>query len=91
MYHVEEKKLVKRKQLAYDYAFRDPAVEKMYGTYKNEILAHADTYNSLHLALAGKKKRSLYYLWRAFKRYPLCIVNRRTLAIFKYYLIYLIK
>ena len=91
VYQIEEKRLVKRKQLAIDYAFKDPAVVKMYSNYWNEILAHSDTYNSLHLALAGKKKRSLFYLFRAFKRYPLCLINRRTLAIFKYYLIYLFK
>ena len=91
VYQIEEKRLVKRKQLAIDYAFKDPAVVKMYGNYWKEILAHSDTYNSLHLALAGKKKRSFFYLYRAFKRYPLCLFNRRTLAIFKYYLIYLFK
>lgn len=91
VYQIEEKRLVKRKQLAIDYAFKDPAVVKMYGSYWKEILAHSDTYNSLHLALAGKKKRSLFYLFRAFKHYPLCLFNRRTLAIFKYYLIYLFK
>ncbi len=91
VYQIEEKRLVKRKQLAIDYAFKDPAVVKMYGDYWKEILAHSDTYNSLHLALAGKKKRSMFYLFRAFKRYPLCLLNRRTLAIFKYYLIYLFK
>jgi len=91
VYQIEEHRLVKRKQLAIDYAFKDAAVVKMYGAYLREILAHSDTYNSLHLALAGKKKRSLFYLFRAFKRYPLCIINRRTLAIFKYYLIYLFK
>jgi glycosyltransferase involved in cell wall biosynthesis len=91
VYQIEEKRLVKRKQLAIDYAFKDPAVVKMYSNYWNEILAHSDTYNSLHLALAGKKKRSLFYLFRASKRYPLCLINRRTLAIFKYYLIYLFK
>lgn len=91
VYQIEEKRLVKRKQLAIDYAFKDPAVVKMYGSYWKEILAHSDTYNSLHLALAGKKKRSLFYMFRAFKRYPLCLFNRRTLAIFKYYLIYLFK
>lgn len=91
VYQIEENRLVKRKQLAIDYAFKDPAVVKMYGNYWKEILAHSDTYNSLHLALAGKKKRSFFYLYRAFKRYPLCLFNRRTLAIFKYYLIYLFK
>lgn len=91
VYQIEEKRLVKRKQLAIDNAFKDPAVVKMYGNYWNEILAHSDTYNSLHLALAGKKKRSLFYLFRAFRRYPLCLINRRTLAIFKYYLIFLFK
>ncbi|MFM7016784.1 MAG: glycosyltransferase family 2 protein [Bacteroidota bacterium] len=91
VYQIEENRLVKRKQLAIDYSFKDAAVVKMYGSYRKEILAHSDTYNSLHLALAGKKKRSLFYLWRAFKRYPPCIYNRRTLAIFKYYLIYLLK
>jgi glycosyltransferase involved in cell wall biosynthesis len=91
VYKVDEKRLVKRKQLAIDYAFKDVAVVKMYGKYWKEILAHSDTYNSLHLALVGKKKRSLYYLLRAFKHYPLCVINRRTLAIFKYYLIYLFK
>ncbi len=91
VYQIEEKRLVKRKQLAIDYAFKDPAVVKMYGNYWKEILSHSDTYNSLHLALSGKKKRSFYYLFRAFKRYPLCLINRRTLAIFKYYFIYLFK
>lgn len=87
VYDVNEDKLILRKQLAMDYSFTDIEVQKKFGKQKMKMYAFSDTYNSLHLALASKKRRSLFYFLRAIKRYPLCLFERRTLAILKYYII----
>ncbi len=86
VYSVEEDKLVRRKQLAMDYSFRDPEVKKIFGSQLFKMTAYSYTYNSLHLALAGKTARSFYYLLSAIRKYPLCLFERRTLAIAKYWL-----
>jgi glycosyltransferase involved in cell wall biosynthesis len=87
VYDIDEDRLVLRKSLAIDYSFNDPEVLKKFGSQKVRMLAYSDTYNSLHLALAGKINRSFFYLFRALKRYPMCIFERRTLAIIKYALL----
>jgi len=91
VYDIDEKKIVLRKNLAMEYSFRDPEVVRKFGRQKNKMFAYSDTYNSLHLALAGKTGRSFFYLLKAFKRYPFSVFERRTLAIFKYYFLYLFK
>ncbi len=84
VYSVEEEKLVRRKQLAMDYSFQDPEVKRIFGNQWNKMIAYSYTYNSLHLALAGQKTRSLVYFFNALRKYPLCLFERRTLAIIKY-------
>jgi glycosyltransferase involved in cell wall biosynthesis len=84
VYNIEEEKLVKRKRLALDYSFEDPEVKRIFGGQRTKMLAYSDTYNSLHLALAGSPRRSLFYLAEAVRLYPLCLFERRTLAILKY-------
>jgi hypothetical protein len=81
---VDEEKLVLRKRLALEYSFRDQMVQNHYGKYLNKMNAYADTYNSLHLVLAGKSNRAIVHLLIAFKTYPGCLFERRVLAIFKY-------
>jgi glycosyltransferase involved in cell wall biosynthesis len=80
---VPEDKLLLRRNLAVKYAFEDPAVQKVYGKYRGSIEAHWDTYIALHLAIEGKKKRTLHYFWEAVKNDPSIIFMRRTLAICK--------
>lgn len=86
VYAVEEEKLVMRKRLALDYSFKDPEVIRVFNGQRIKMLAYSDTYSALHLALAGKSRRSLYYLAEAVRLYPLCLFERRTLAILKYIL-----
>lgn len=88
---VDENKLVKRKQLTLDYAFKDPMVQLVFGSQKNKIVAYSDTYNSLHLAIAGNIRRSLHYALKAVLTYPLIIFERRTLAIIKYAFLWVFK
>lgn len=88
---VNEEKLVLRKRLALEYSFRDPLVQKQYGKHMNKMNAFADTYNSLHLVLAGQSIRALVHLAKAAKTYPCSLFDRRVLAIFKYLLLALVK
>lgn len=88
---VDEEKLVIRKKLALEYSFKDQMVQKHFGKYLNRMNAYADTYNSLHLVLAGKSKRAIVHLLIASKTYPGCLFERRVLAIFKYLLLDLFK
>jgi len=87
VFNVDEEKLVRRKQLAMDYSFKDPEVRRIFGSQYNKMIAYSFTYNSLHLALAGHKARSLVYFLKALKKYPLTLFERRTLAILKYCMI----
>jgi hypothetical protein len=91
VYDIDENKVVLRKSLAMEYSFKDPEVVRKFGRQKKKMIAYSDTYNSLHLALAGKSGRSFFYLWKAFKIYPVSVCERRTLAIFKYYFMRLFK
>lgn len=81
---VKEDSLVRRKKLAMEYSFKDPEVKKLFGDQFRKMNAFADTYNALHLVLGGKIRRGLYHFSKAIMYYPLCIFQRRTLAIFKY-------
>lgn len=89
--NTDEKSLYKRKELAMKYAFQDKIVREKFGHLYNLIDAYADSYISLHLALAGKNTKSIYYFLRSFKQYPPAVLSRRTCAIIKYLLLNLVK
>lgn len=82
--HVQEQNLVLRKELSLKYAFKDPVVQKRFGKHYRKIDAFADSYIALHLALVGEKKRSLRYLVKFIKSYPLAIFSIRFIVIIKY-------
>jgi glycosyltransferase involved in cell wall biosynthesis len=79
----QEKKLVLRKELALQYAFKDPKVKEVYGKYYNEIDAFGDSYIALHLALLGDKKRSIRFLLKFITAYPLALFTKRFFVIIK--------
>jgi glycosyltransferase involved in cell wall biosynthesis len=84
VYAVDEAKLARRKQLAMDYAFHDPEVKRVFGKQSKKMFAYSDSYNALHLVLAGKVKRGWYYFMRGVRKHPFILLERRTLAILKY-------
>ncbi len=81
--HTDVKSLLKRKELALRYSFTDPKVGLAYGHAKSKIEAFADSYISLHLALAGHRSLAVRYLAKAIVQYPLMIFDRRPLVILK--------
>jgi hypothetical protein len=80
----DEEKLLLRKKLTLHYAFEDADVAERFQKYLPKLESHFDTYNSLHLALAGKKSRALLYLKNAFMINPFIIFSKRFYAIIKY-------
>lgn len=81
--HTSELKLQLRKYLSIGYAFDDKKVKEIFTPYFKVMNAYFDTYISLHLLLAGKNRRGMVYLIRAFTTLPSCILERRFLAILK--------
>jgi glycosyltransferase involved in cell wall biosynthesis len=84
---LNEEKLLLRKNLALQYAFTDPKVMENFGKARNKMEAFCDTYISLHLLLAFQNGKGLKYLFHAITNYPLCIFERRFLAIWKYFIL----
>ena len=84
---INEEKLLLRKNLALQYAFMDPMVKEKFGNARNKMEAFCDTYISLHLLLAFQNAKGLKYLFHAIFSYPLCIFERRFLAIWKYFIL----
>lgn len=87
----QEYKLVKRKELALKYAFKDEKVLEEYGKYFKKIDAFGDSYISLHIALLGNNKIGIKYLMKFIKNYPLGIFSKRFLVINKYILLNVFK
>jgi len=83
VHSVDETKLLDRKNLLIEYAFKDAQVQKVYGSKKNRIAAFCDTYIALHLIVDGHPKLGLRYFIKGIMLYPLCIFDRRTLGITK--------
>ena len=81
--HGTEEKLIQRKELALKYAFKDKKVQEHYGKYYHQIDAFGDSYISLHLALIGNNKRSIHYLVKSVKGYPMIVFSKRFLVIIK--------
>lgn len=82
-----EKQLVRRKEVALQSAFADPAVQEKFTPYLNRMIAYCDTYIALHLVLSGQHQTGLTYLRNAVIRSPVCLFERRTAAIFKHVLL----
>ncbi len=80
---VPEEALVRKRALSFQYSFADPAVQKVYGPYKKAMMAHWETYISLHLAMNGEKNRAIHYLFGAMRCDIGSIFNKRTLVICK--------
>jgi hypothetical protein len=75
--------LTRRKDLALQFAFSDPMVEKVYRKSKNKIEGFAESYIALHLALGGKRGNALGFLLKSIYRYPNIIFHKRPYVIFK--------
>lgn len=82
--NTDEKRLLDRKNLAINYAFKDKHVREKFGSSLSKIESHSLTYIAIHLAVSGKKKRALFYLAKAFTRNPYVLVQRRFGAIIKH-------
>lgn len=89
--HVEETKLVMRKELALKYAFEDPMVTRHYKKHYKKIDAFGDSYIALHLGLIGDSKRSFHFLMKFIKGYPAAIFSKRFLVIIKYIVLKSVK
>gem|GEM_PF-205387 len=87
----EERKLANRKNLALEYAFRDPAVAQKFAPYKKQMAAYCDSYISLHLMLSGKSQPAWQYMRQAIFGHVGVIFEKRFLVIIKHYLINLLS
>jgi glycosyltransferase involved in cell wall biosynthesis len=79
----EAEQLANAKQLAIQYAFKDNEVKKVYGKYKYQMIAFAESYVALHLAVGHYRKSALKYLQKSIAHYPLVILSKRFLVILK--------
>jgi glycosyltransferase involved in cell wall biosynthesis len=89
--HVQEAKLILRKELALKYAFADPMVKQYYEKHFKKIDAFGDSYIALHLGLIGDSKRSFHFLLKFVKGYPRAIFSKRFLVIIKYLVLKSVK
>ena len=78
---VDEKKLKKRIDLAYNYLLADPHFKNKYGRYKNLVRSHLLLYIALHLLIAHHKKRGWVYVTQAIKINPNIIFSKKFLVI----------
>ena len=78
---VDEKKLKKRIDLAYNYLLADPHFKNKYGRYKNLVRSHLLLYIALHLIIARSKKRGWAYVTQAIKINPNIIFSKKFLVI----------
>ncbi len=79
----DKDKLVRRKELAVQYAFSDAEVSRKFSIHLPEIISSWNSYIALHLVMSRQYKDGLNFWYRSVERYPLSIFQRRTLAIFK--------
>jgi glycosyltransferase involved in cell wall biosynthesis len=80
----DEARLLDRKNLSLDYAFRDKVVREKFGPSLRKIESHMLSYIAIHLAISGNKSRALFYITKAFLRNPLVVIERRFGAIMKH-------
>ncbi len=83
----DELKLQLRKFLSIGYAFDEKNVQQVFSDHKKMMEAYFDTYISLHLVLDKQNIKAFKYLAKAFLNYPLCVFERRFLAIIKHWFI----
>ena len=76
--------LVRRKELAVRYAFRDAAVQEKFSAHRKAIEAYWVSYIALHLVLDKQRGAGLRFLARSVRRHWPSVFERRTLAIVKY-------
>ena len=84
---VSEQSLIKRKNLAMQYAFENIDVIRVFGKYKRYMSANWDTYISLHLMIDKQFKKGIKYFIQAVKTDAEVLLDRRTLSIIKLYLL----
>ena len=85
VFTMDKEKLIERKLLMLDYAFKDENVNNVYGKYRKKMLAYAYSYIALHLALTkGNNKASIKYLYKSIYSYPQNIFEKRIFAIVKH-------
>lgn len=87
VFSYDEQKLVMRKNLALEYAFRDEKVKSTFGKYLPQMEAYCDSYIALHLVLSRENKKGLRYLRHSIRLYYPVMFERRFLAILKYVLL----
>jgi glycosyltransferase involved in cell wall biosynthesis len=82
-FQMQEKSLIRRKDLSLKYAFMDENVKKKYLPYFKTIDAFGDSYIALHMALSGNIRSGIHYLKRFIMNYPQGIFSIRFFAILK--------
>ena len=86
----DEHKMANRKNLALEYAFRDPAVVQKFARYKKQMAAYCDSYISLHLMLSGKSSPAWKYMRQAIFEHSGVMFEKRFLVIIKHFLLNLL-
>ncbi len=86
-----EEKLLKRKELALQYAFADDQVKEKFGARRRQMISYWDSYIALHLILSGNNARGLRYLFSSLTKYPFSLFERRTLGIAKHCLLNVLR
>lgn len=76
-------KMIKRKELMLESVLGDQTFIQKYGKLKHYLVSNTNTYIALHLALLGKKKMAIKYLFSALKLAPCSLLSKRTIAIVK--------
>jgi len=89
--NTNELKLSLRKYLSIGYAFDDEYVQKTFVNHRKAMEAYFDTYIALHLLLSGSTTNAFRYLVKGIINYPLCLFERRFLAIIKHSLFNLMR
>lgn len=85
VFNINKEKLIERKLLMLDYAFKDKDVKRVYGKYKKTMLGSVYSYISLHIALTKRdKSESVKYLVKSLLINPSIISEKRFFAIIKH-------
>lgn len=79
----EEKKLVRRKKLSLEYAFKNKFVIAKFNRNYKSIEASSYLYIALHLILSSNYKRGFFYFQRSLLSNPLLIFDKRAMACIK--------
>ncbi len=82
-----EDMLLKRKELALQYAFADKVVKEKFGRYYRQTESYWDSYIALHLILSRQNKKGMKYFYRSVLNHPPSLFERRTLGIVKHSLL----